>query len=371
MDNIISTEQVMPILDYVEEETQRRLSLSEVEFEPLGLEDLLMLHGKLNEPITFRMRLRSARIDSSEFENLVSGKRVNASGELDSTHCSNILALVDGGWLPSGLTLDEKALLLPDRCTVGAIRGRFASGIRKEGLRDDFLDFAQGKRLRINPILFALEGTSGCSYPTPSELSDLFDRASAKILQALPQATIFPVKAEAIQGALGLVEATSRALSKQQRYLVKAAPLIASPIPRSKIMDVCHNLLDLCDRYVVPKQSLLVFALISAAAARQGRNPALTLLKPCHHYNDKRAFNALADLRAINFLIAASADFPGEKVALLTEDRALAEFWAGLQIHSYQRNGANIHYSMNPHPALLDQLSKEEQSKILRMMSSE
>lgn len=357
------------LFEYVEAETQRRLALSEGEVEPLGLDDLLALQGRLKEPIQFPLRIRGARVESSEFDGIEARQRLTVSAELQSSYGSTVLALVNGGWLPSGLVLDEEILLLPDRCTVAAIRSRFVGGARKDGLTDDFLDFARDQRLRINPMLYAMEGRSGFRNPDASELSELFDRAAEKVLQALPQARIFPEKPDVMRGTLGLLQDTAQGFATRQRFLVKAAPLIAAPIRHAQLEHVWQEVMALGKHYGVPKACLLMCALMSASAARPGSNPAMALLKPRRGYTDKHAFNALADLRALDMLIAASTDFPERRVALLTEDRALAQFWAGLQTHSHRREGSDIHYAINPHTALFGRLNETEQARVWRLLS--
>ena len=170
-------------------------------------------------------------------------------------------------------------------------------------------------------------------------------------------------------GTLGLLGDTATAFAARQRFLVKAAPLIAAPIRHVQLKEAWHKLMALSERYAVPKGSLLMCALISATAAHPGKNPALALLKPRREYTDKHAFNALADLRALDMLIAASTDFPERRVALLTEDRALAQYWVGLQTHSHRRDGPNIRYAINPHRALFSRLSEAEQSEVWRLLS--
>lgn len=355
-------------LVFVESATQRRVSLRGGEIQPLGLDAFLALKNDLRNCIEFPMRIQNAIVEFSEFDGIKTQEMHTVSTNFLSSYGSNVMALVSGGWLPSGIVLDEDILLLPDRCTVGAIRNRFFGGVRKEGQNDDFLDFTANKRLRINPLLYAMEGCSGHQHPSAADLSSLFDRAAEKILQALPQAVIYPDKASVMRGTLAMLEAGEESFLARQRFLVKAAPLIASPIPRIRLTQVWNELLDLSKHYGVSRGSLLMCALISSTAARQGSNPALALLKPRANYTNKHAFNSLADLRALDLLIAASTDLLGSRVALLTEDRALAQFWAGLQVHSFRREGSQIRYAMTPHSALFGRLSDVEQSQVLNML---
>lgn len=356
--------------EYVEVETKRRLSLRGGEVQPLGLDVLLTQKGDIRDGVEFPLKIRNTYVESSEFDEIKPKERRTVSAHLESHYGSNVLALVKGGWLPSGIVLDEEVLLMPDRCTVGAIRGRFVGGARKEGQRDDFFDFAMDKHLRINPMLYAMEGCSGSRHPGPEELSSLFDRAAEKILDALPKAIIFPNKTSVMRGAMAMLEASAASFAARQRLLVKAAPLIASPVSRARLRQVWDQLFELSDHYGVARGSLLVCALISATAAPQRSNPALALLKPRTAYSDKNAFNALADLRSLDLLIGAGTDFPERRVALLTEDRALAQYWAGLQVHSPRRERNHIRYAINPHTALFGRLNDIEQTHILSQLTS-
>lgn len=356
-------------LEYVEEATQKRLALSAGEIMPLGFDELVALHGKLREPIGFPLRIQGARVASTEFEHLQIAERLNIKAELQSHFGSTVLALVKGGWLPSGLIMDEDTLLLPDRCTVAVLRSRFIGGAPKEGVLPDFLDFARDKALKVNPMLYAMEGTSGRHNPDAAELSALYDRAARKIGEALPRAVMFPGKEDALRGVLGLLRDQAQGFTARQLFLTKAAPLLATPVGRKGLPALWQQLLELAEQYGVPRASMLVCALFSASAAHPAMNPAMGVLKPRRQYTEKHAFNALADLRALDLLIAAGTDFPGKRVALLTEDRALALYWAGIQTHSHRRDGASIQYAMNPHIAMFARLSDREVQAVLKMLT--
>lgn len=356
-------------LEYVEETTQKRLTLSEGALVPLGFDDLAALNGKLREPIAFPLRIRGARVALTEFEHLYTAEKLNVKAELQSHFGSTVLGLVKGGWLPSGLILDEDTLLLPDRCTVAALRSRFVGGEPKKGVPPDFLDFAHNKVLKVNPMLYAMEGTSGSRNPDAAELAALYDRAALKIGEALPKAVMFPGKEDALRGVLGLLRDQAQGFAARQRFLTKAAPLLATPVGRKRLPNLWQQLLELAERNGVARASMLVCALISASAAHPAMNPAMGVLKPRRQYTEKNAFNALVDLRALELLIAAGTDFPDIRVALLTEDRALALYWVGMQTHSHRRDGANIHYAINPHMAMFARLSNQEVQAVLRMLT--
>ena len=109
-------------LHYIEEGSNRKLVLSEGVVQPLGFDELAGL--KLHEPISFPLRLSGVRVASSDFDDLDTDAVRSVTAKLNSTYGSTVIGLLQGGWLPSGLALGD-ALLLPDRCTVAAIRSRF------------------------------------------------------------------------------------------------------------------------------------------------------------------------------------------------------------------------------------------------------
>lgn len=345
-------------LKYVEDNSLKSLSFSDYVVQPLGFDDLAGIK-KLDQPIRFPLRLDKVHVDNCEFEDIDGNTVRSVSATLESTYGSNIVGLLKGGWLPSGLALDD-ALVLPDRCTVAAIRSRFLGGKVKQGKYDDFLNFAANHPLKINPMLYAMEGTTGRTYPDETELSELFDRASRLIQEALPNAIIFPAKAAVMRGAIGLLRESAATYTLEQHFLVDAVPLVAPTIGRAKRASVWRELFGLAQHHGVKKTSILMLTLLSATAAKQRMNPAKILLKPKQNYTAKNAFNALSDLRALSLLIAACADFPDQRVALLTEDRALSLLWTGLQAHNFKRDGNHIHCDINPHRSLFSNLTEAE-----------
>ena len=346
-------------LKYIEDASDRTIELREAEIAPLGFDDLARMADKLNQPISFPLRLSGVRVSQNEFEDLDGQTVKSVIAPLDSTLGSTTIGLVNGGWLPSGFTSGD-SLLLPDRCTVAAIRSRFLGGVRKDGPHDDFLDFLVDQPIRINPMLCAIEGVNGRTAPSESELSALFDKVAKGIQEALPHAVIFPEKSAVMQGALGLIRDAAESFALKQKFLLKAAPLLASSIGRAKRLELFSQLFELALECGISTASMLMVTVLSAASANQNLNPAKKLLKPKKQYTKGDAYNALSDLRALDLLIASCTDFPDLRVALLTDDKALALLWSGLQAHSFKRSGSAIRYSINAHRALFSGLADDE-----------
>lgn len=68
---------------------------------------------------------------------------------------------------------------------------------------------------------------------------------------------------------------SAQGFTARQRFLIKAAPLLAAPVARKGLHDLWPQLLELAERYGVARTSMLVCALFSASAAHPTMNPAM------------------------------------------------------------------------------------------------
>src|SRR3546814_12475561 len=80
--------------------------------------------------------------------------------------------------------------------------------------------------------------------------------------------------------------------------------------------------------------------------------PARRLLKFRRGYCEELAYNALCDLRAINYLLHCAARYPELPIQLCTGDRDLALFWTALGASS-RLEGGSLTIDMVPHRELL------------------
>lgn len=79
---------------------------------------------------------------------------------LETNFTADTIALVRGGWLPSALAATRaNAMVLLDRNIVTKIVSRFDNG-RAKRRTADFIDLYEGLPVRLNPILYALEGNT-------------------------------------------------------------------------------------------------------------------------------------------------------------------------------------------------------------------
>jgi len=110
----------------------------------------------------------------------------------------------------------------------------------------------------------------------------------------------------------------------------------------------------------VSRGSLVVLAALSSVVIPNGRSPAKKLLKLKHGYSEADAYNALADLRAIELLIHLFALFPHVPTLLCTADRALALFWTGIGASNFARSGTGVSFELAPVEQLLPAADLEE-----------
>lgn len=339
------------------EPTGRSASLLGVEFQPLQYSDLA--GQKLSDNIVIPLKWSKARVLESnivglEVDNLVAGEAV-----LNSTFASKTIGLVDGGWLPSGLALQGDMIVMPDRCSISELVGRFRNGANEENKSRDFLDLFADKPIRVNPLLYALEGNLK-ENPTFEVVEQQFEEACQKIKAALPMAALVPEKAGASQGIFGLVQNSQASMASRQDFLLRVAPELRAPVSAKRLPQLWEDVLIIADNCNVSRPSLVVFAVLSSIAVPNGRSPAKRLLKLTEaHYSAGLAYNALADLRSLEVLMCLLGLFPNERLMLLTSDLDLALFWVGIRASNFGWRDGRLHFKLSPVEELLPNLASE------------
>ena len=241
--------------------------------------------------------------------------------------------MVDGGWLPVVWAARDKIILV-DRNVVTEIQARFQEGRKRTKVHDDdFIDFLTRWPIRINPLLYAMEGNRQ-RHPTDEEAKAQILEAALKIQQALPNATIEPDSVAGLPGMIGLIQDSIADMERKTQFLISVAPGLMAPASKDRRAAMWESILAEADETGVPRRSLPVVASLSCLACPQALNPAKQILKPSRDYDEKKAYNALCDLRALELFVHVLALFPELSATLCTKDRPLALFWAGLGIHN-------------------------------------
>jgi hypothetical protein len=336
------------------ERTGRSATFAGVEFQPLGYSDLVS--RKLRDKVKVPLRWQDARVLESTLPEITLGQAASVSTSLESHFSTQAIGLVKGGWLPSGLALQAGMVVFPDRCTVKDLAARFSDGV-KTGKDDmDFLDFFQGKPVRINPSLFAMEGNNR-QRPTPQQVQDQWEEACRKIKTALPLAELTPDGA--IQGIIGLLDDLGEGMERKKVFLLSVMHIIKSPISISNRTSTWRKVLEIARDCGVLTQSLVVIAVLSVVCVANGAGPAKRLLKPSSDYSAQDAYNALADLQSLEMLMRLYATYPQEKIMLCTGDKNLALFWSGIRASNFISIGHQTSFTISPVEALLPNVSSD------------
>lgn len=312
--------------------TGRSASMVGVRVDPLGYVELI--RHRLDDPVTIPFSFSSAKIIESSIPEMVVGQYATVTSKLSSSYTAKTIGLVKGGWLPSGLALQQNMVVLPDRCTIKEIRSRFHQGAKK-ARTSDFLDFFGDKEVAINPALFALESNIR-RVPTPDVIAQQLEQAYAELRAALPKAKLVPENGSSLLGIIGVNNDTREGMLRKQRFLMRLARKIHAPVPARKVDALWDEIVAAADGCDVPRASLVVVAALSSILVPNGRSPAKKMLKLKESYTEKDAYNALADLRALEVLMCLFATNPDDEIMLCTGDRDLALFWTGLQASNFR-----------------------------------
>lgn len=349
------------VLKYIEVDpagapTGRSATFVGVEFQPLRYADLL--DKRLGDKVVIPLIWKDARVLESTIPEITVDEIASGNSVLESVYSTRAIGLVRGGWLPSWLAHRDNMVVLLDRCTVSELVSRFRGGEKTKDDDHDFLDFFQGERVRINPLLYALEGNRRES-PSPEFVEEQWEEACRKIKAALPLAELTPDSKGGLQGVIGLLEDTRDSMVRKERFLLRVAPCLQAPVSARRRQNLWSEVLTVAKECGVPKKSLVVLAALSAVCSANGASPAKRLLKPSASYTAQDAYNALADLRSLEVLMNLFAVFPNERLMLCTGDKNLALFWAGMRASNFVWSNDHVSYTLSPVDALLPNVTPD------------
>ena len=336
--------------------TGRRAAFTGVDFSPLTYGDLL--DKTLVDKVVIPLNWTSAKVVESNIPEIELDKFASGHATLESVYTSRAIGLVKGGWLPSGLAIGQDMIVLPDRCTISELKGRFHNGAKRNVDDKDFLDFFEENGVRINPLLYALEGNLRRN-PTPEQIQQQLEEVSQALRSALPTAELVPGDIGGLQGVVGIVQDTQASMARKQTFLMRMAPKLQAPTSASKKAQLWDESLVVAQACGIPTNSLVVLAVLSSISVPMGNSPAKRLLKPSANYSAEDAYNALADLRALEILMCLFALFPEQRIMLCTGDRNLALFWAGIRASKFEWIGKAASFALSPVEAFLPNVTAE------------
>ncbi|MGN6422550.1 MAG: hypothetical protein ACTHLA_04480 [Asticcacaulis sp.] len=323
--------------------------MTDVDVVPLGYDELKA--ARPASRLVVPLRMVNAKILETDAKDLNIDGFANLSSTMDTHFTAQAIALVRGGWLPSALACTrENAMVFLDRNVVTLLVGRFAGG-RAVSQAADFLDLYEGLPVRLNPVLYAFEGNTR-SVPTPPLVELQLLEATSKIQAALPNAKLM-VGPHTLHGVLGLINDLRVPIANEIAFLTEIAPWLSAPVGRQRMDARWEDILAAADRNGLKRKRLIVLACLSALVVPNGKSPARRLLKFRPKYRVEDAYNAVCDLKSLEILVQAFAQFPNENTQLCTADKDLALFWTGLQVSDVSFADAGVDMTLTPRTELL------------------
>lgn len=280
-----------------------------------------------------------------------------------------VFLLTEGGWLPAGPWVNAEFLIM-DRNIVIDLEKLVAKTDRDLDLdlepeRVFWFDLLRMTNTKIHPFVFGLEGRVS-RRPEMAEFLDEIARANS-ILEAF-FGTSAVVKLDVVrqQGAAGLLRDLKTYLRKAHPFLRKVLPLL-HPSPKSaRHESIYRTILEAANEFKLGQRSMLV--LLAVSLLFQGSvqrtpesklNPGRLILKPKSPFTDKALYNASFDAWLIELLAGGNA-LSASGIVLVTQDKGLVSFWAGLQPSNLRMENrvptANIQFVRAHFPAMPDEL---------------
>ncbi len=330
--------------------TGRSAAFAGIEFLPLQFADLV--DKKLSSEVVIPLRWERAKVIESNIPGITVDTFSRGNTTLVSPFSARAIGLVKGGWLPSGLAVQNDMVVMPDRCIISDLKGRFCGGTKKNESDKDFLDLLAGRGTRINPLLYAIEGNLRRN-PTPEIIEQQLNEAAAALRSALPEAELVPGDRGGLEGAIGIVRDTQVSMARKEEFLMRLAPKLHAPTSAGKKALLWDETLETARVCGVVKNSLVVLAALSAISVPNGKSPAKRLLKLSREYSTENAYNALADMRSLEILMGLFSLFPEQRLMLCTRDKDLALLWAGMRASDFAWCGDHATFTLSPVDELL------------------
>lgn len=249
-------------------------------------------------------------------------------------HKVNVWVLQLGGW--QLLQLSTVDVLLIDRNVHSTLKAIRDSRDQKTRAGDSWwLNHLNKPAPLLNAILCAMEGHHRAP-PSFAQFGQELKEVNSLLEAALPNANILRHKDEDLSGAFEILTSQLPRLERETAFLVDVSPLLESRVKRGGERVVEDKILAASNAFGISRQSLICLTALSALYEPiSGSEPLIGrgVLKPKPHYSLADAYNAVADIHAIEYL-AASIGLDGRTVGMCTRDKYLAALWVNLGCHS-------------------------------------
>lgn len=302
------------------------------------------------QPLDFEQFARAAESSSPSFPVVItnastptSATGLEVEGPL-TVHAvmagnSPVLAygLVEGGWLP--MPWAHKRIALLDRNVVLSLEAIQRSRERAAGVhaRANLTKWLGLDTDTVSPVLFGLEGKDQ-RPPSEFEIRAELSRAARALTHTLPGAKVQTVSSSQRRALHRMLADHAAFRVRATQLLLRAVPLVVSREKPEKRLHLERAVLQLARVERVRVDCLVVLALLScvydanpAVSTHRAATPGRAVLKPKPGFDERDAYNALADLFALELLHNAHALFPSIKTVLYTMDVGMASLWTATQ----------------------------------------
>ncbi|BDU70745.1 hypothetical protein GETHOR_28460 [Geothrix oryzae] len=284
---------------------------------------------------------------------------------LELEHPVVIWVLQLGGWLP--LPFSSANIILVDRCITAAISKLINRPDRKDLEAERWwLSYLNNSRYQLNSFIQASEGQYG-RIPSYDEFSTALNSTNILLSKSLPEAHVFWHNHDEYPRLYEVITAIAPRHQREVDFLVEVSPILSARVSERNTNRVESQILELASKYNILKNSLVLFAALSCLYEPQdGSEPRIGrgVLKPKGSYSHQQAYNALSDIRSLEYLAAGSGLF-GTSVGLCTRDKYLAAFWTYLNIHNPQWSEDRFSAKITPKPELFPRLNLHQIGKLL------
>lgn len=313
------------------EQDGRSIDLVPAFIHPYGLAELRALRQDEKGELELQLEAFNPIIDGAPQEGSATLK-----AKVIFSESVTIYALVQKGWLPLPFAIHPRFFV--DRNVVSKLRD-IRSGktlANSQALEYWFKFFAQGSAI-FNPLPYAMEAGHR-RKPTKAEFIAAYEEGVSELADALPNCRI----AKLSDTYYALFEASYGHYEREMQFLCETCPLILNRVPHDKESELSRCIVGIADKYQVRRGSLVILAVLSCLYEDvHGTTPSIgrKLLKPKNDYTESDAYNALSDLRHIEFVAVGQASLQGEAFTLCTCDKGLTSLWCALALRGGSSDG--------------------------------
>lgn len=340
----------------------KKIIIDDIELATLNYNETHLLSGEDNNERVIPLIIKSAKILNSEalFEEFNENKELKKIN-ITTKWSLKFIAITVGGWLPAGMT-PQNAHYLLDKNIFNILANRYTEGKIIEDIQNDFFDLIHTEELILNPSLFMLEGNNQSIKRTMSDIVDKFLESEAIIKKALPKAIIPETQENLTKGVFGMLEQLYDNNQKILTFIQSTMSILYKETAIKKRKDTVDQLKKIAIINGIRRESILYIAVLSAALSSPEQNYAKKILKPKppKKYTLKDAYNALSDIRALDYLMWAVALDPKVKTYLCTNDKNLVRFWCAIEPTNLKFQGNRLSYNLRFRQNLFKNLSDSE-----------